>query len=426
VIATLAASLLIAVTLTPFLASILLKERSVAPAAQQSTAPTQKGTFVFRQMQRFVEGPYRRIINLALRNRTLTLVFAVASFVGAMMLFPYVGVSFFPKAEKPQFRITINLPKGSNIDATNEAVRYVESVLEKRDEVAYYASNVGHGNPRIYYNIFPANFASTTGEVLVILKQYEVDAFYRLLDELRVEFSSYTRARINVREFVQGPPSEAPIALKIYGENLDKLEAYAKRVEDILQNNPGAINVDNALATRNTDLYFKVNRDKAMMLGVPTFAVDKTIRTFVNGSTVATFRDQNAEEYNMVMRYDFEDQFELEDFEQVQVQSLNGHFIPLRQLASMEFAEAPSTISHLNTDRVATLLADVAVGRTLDEVAAEVTDELEKIDWEEGYSYQFKGELQNREESFGGLGVASIIALILILGVLIIQFKSFV
>ena len=428
VIATLAASLLIAITLTPFVASLLLKDRTTSSAvldAPEKTSPT-GSTFAFRQMQRFIHGPYRSVMVWALRNRIKTLGFAAASFVGSLMLFPYVGVSFFPKAEKPQFRITIDLPKGQNIDATNEAVQYVESVLAQKEEIKYYASNVGHGNPRIYYNIFPSNYSATTGELLVLLKSYDPDNFYRLLDELRAEFSSYIQARINVREFVQGPPTEAPIAIKIYGDDLDLLEAYAKQVEGIMQKNPSAINVENPLATKSTDLYFNVNRDKAMMLGVPTFAVDKTIRTFVNGSKVATFRDNNAEEYDMVMRYNFDEVFQLNDFENIHVQSLNGRFIPLRQLATMEFAEAPSIISHLNTDRVATLLADVANDRTLDDVAAELSAEINQLNWEEGYTYEFKGEMESREESFGGLGVASIIALILILGVLIIQFKSFV
>ena len=419
VIATLAASLLIAVTLTPFIASLILREK-------KPSVLVRKETFAFRQLKKFVEGPYRSVMNLAFRYRTITLSFAAASFVGALLLFPYVGISFFPKAEKPQFRITIDLPKGSNIDATDEVVRYVESVLEEREEVNYYASNVGHGNPRIYYNMFPGNYSSTLGDILVVLKEYDVNEFYQLLDELRTEFSNYSKARINVREFVQGPPSEAPVAIKIYGDNLEKLEFYAQQIEKIARTNPYTVNVENNLATKSTDLFFDINRDKAMIYGVPTHVVDKTVRSFVNGTKVGTFRDKNAEEYDMVMRYDFEDQFKLRDFEKISVKSLNGHFIPLEQLASLEFTQAPTMISHLNTNRVATVLSDISAEKTLDEVVAQLSYEIDQLAWEEGYYYEFKGELEEREESFGGLGMASILALILILGVLVIQFRSFV
>lgn len=416
VIATLTASLIIAVTLTPFIASKVLKEKN----------QTQKRTTVtFRRIQKFVAGPYRRSLNWVLQHRLLTISLAAASLVGALLLFPLVGVSFFPKAEKPQFRITVSLPNGSNMDATDEAVRYVESVLDTIDVIKYYASNVGHGNPRIYYNIAPVNYTSTYGELFVMLKEYDIDAFYQLLDDLRGTFAIYPDARIDVREFVQGPPSEAPIAIKVFGDDLDQLQAYAREIENIVKTVPGAINIENPLRNNSTDLFFKINRDKAMMLGVPIHVIDKSIRSFVNGATIGKYRDKKAEEYNIVMRYDFEDQFELEDFNQLTVNSVSGHFIPLKQLADIEFSEAPSIISHLDNDRTATILADLDNGYTLDPVIAGIQTQLDEIEWKDGYNYTFKGDLENRNESFGGMGIASVMALLLIFGVLIIQFKSF-
>ncbi len=416
VIATLTASLVIAVTLPPFIASKVLKEKN----------QTQKRTTVtFRRIQKFVAGPYRRSLNWVLQHRLLTISLAGASLVGALLLFPLVGVSFFPKAEKPQFRITVSLPNGSNMDATDEAVRYVESVLDTIDAIQYYAANVGHGNPRIYYNIAPVNYTSTYGELFVVLKEYDIDAFYQLLDDLRGTFTTYPNARIDVREFVQGPPSEAPIAIKIFGDDLDQLQDYAREIENIVKTVPGAINIENPLRNNSTDLFFKINRDKAMMLGVPIHVIDKSIRSFVNGATIGKYRDKKAEEYNIVMRYDFEDQFELEDFNQLTVNSVAGHFIPLKQLADIEFSEAPSLISHLDNDRTATILADLDNGYTLDPVIAGIKTQLDEIEWKEGYSYTFKGDIENRNESFGGMGIASVMALLLIFGVLIIQFKSF-
>lgn len=416
VIATLTASLIIAVTLTPYIASKVLK---------QGKAAGTRTTFTYKAIKRFVEGPYRRMLNWTLNHRFLTISLAVLSLVGALMLFPLVGVSFFPKAEKPQFRVTINLPNGSNLDATDEAVRYVESVLDTIESIDYYASNVGHGNPRIYYNINPVNYTSTYGELFVMLKEYDIDAFYQLLDQLRRSFSGYPDARIDVREFVQGPPSEAPIEIQVFGDDLEQLQTYAREIENIVKTVPGAINVDNPLRNNSTDLYFKINRDKAMMLGVPIHVIDKSIRSFVNGATIGKYRDKNAEEYNIVMRYDFENQFKLEDFDKLTVKSVAGHFIPLKQLADIEFSEAPSLISHFDSDRTATILADLDNGYTLDPVIADIDERLQGVEWKEGYSYTFKGDLENRNNSFGGMGVASVMALLLIFGVLIIQFKSF-
>ena len=388
VIATLAASLIVAVTLTPFVASKVLKQTKDGPMKHTST---------FMMIKRFVEGPYRKLLSWAMRNRAITISIAILSFVGAMMLFPLVGVSFFPKAEKPQFRITVNLPNGSNLDATDNAVKYVENVLDTIDAVDYYAANIGHGNPRIYYNVNSKNYSNTYGELFVVLKEYDIDAFYQLLDDLRAEFSTYPDARIDVREFIQGPPSEAPVAIKIFGDDLDKLQDYALVVEKIVQSTEGAINVDNPLRNNSTDLYFDINRDKAMMLGVPVFAVDKTIRSYVNGTNVGKYRDNNAEDYNIVMRYDYEEKFRLEDFDKISVQSVNGRFVPLKQLASIEFAEAPSRITHLDRERTATILADLDNGYNLDPVVDEIQQKLDALDWDEGYSYTFKGDVEKEK-----------------------------
>lgn len=416
VIATLIASLIGAITLTPLLATWILKEKK---------GKELKETFVFTQLQRFVRGPYRRLLNTAMRYKWVTMGLASLSLVGALALFPLVGLSFFPKAEKPQFRITITLPNGSNLDATDRSLRYVEEVLEAKEEVSYYASNIGHGNPRIYYNVPSTNYSNSFGEVFVVLKEYEVDVFYTFLDELRAEFSNYADARIDVKEFVQGPPSQAPIELSISGDDLDQLQEYARQVENAVLAAPSAINVNNPLRTNSTDLYFKINRDKAMLLGVPIYQIDQTIRTYVSGNVIGKFRDKDAEDFNLVMRYHFQEKFELDYFDEIKVQSVNGRFVPLKQLASISFAEAPSRITHLDNRRTATILADLKKGVTLDEAVAEVRQELDQIEWAPGYSYTFKGDLENRSESFGGLGIATMLAVLLILGVLIIQFKSF-
>ena len=416
VIATLSASLLIAITLTPLVASRILRERQTGPQA---------GTRSFRGLRRFVEGPYRRALSFSFRKKWLMIGLALALLAGALSLFPLIGVSFFPKAEKPQFRITVTLPNGSNLDATDEAVRYVESVLDTTPEVRYYASNTGHGNPRIYYNVSSANYSNTYGEVLVVLKEYEVNAFYDLLEHMRRTFADYPFARIDVREFVQGPPSEAPVAIKVFGEDLDKLQDYARRVEEVVAAAPGAINVDNPIRSNSTDLYLDINKEKAMMLGVPVIAIDQAVRSYVSGADIGTFRTTEGEDYQIVMRYNYRDKFRLEYFEQIKVKAASGAFIPLLQVADLSFEQAPSRITHLEMDRTATILADLAQGYTLDEVIAGVEKGMQDIAWEKGYSYTYKGDLENRNESFGGMGMAATIALFFILGVLVIQFRSF-
>ncbi len=100
-------------------------------------------------------------------------------------MFRYVEISFFPKAEQPNLMIQAILPGGSSLERTDQVARYMESVLDTMPEVRYYATNVGHGNPRIYYNVFPRRNDKQFAEIYVELYEYEEELFFATLGKLR-------------------------------------------------------------------------------------------------------------------------------------------------------------------------------------------------------------------------------------------------
>ena len=113
-----------------------------------------------------IETKYRNTLDYALKHPAIVILISTVIFLGSLSLFPLVGVSFFPKAEKPQFLIDINLPEGTSLDKTDDVARFVESVLAERDEVFTYASNIGRGNPRIYYNAVSRHEKSNYAQIL--------------------------------------------------------------------------------------------------------------------------------------------------------------------------------------------------------------------------------------------------------------------
>ncbi len=416
VIYTLAASLLLALTLTPFLASRFLRKRK--------GGDTMKKHGIKKLLQGLIEGPYRNTMHIALRRPWLIILLALLLLGGAVGLFFKVGVSFFPKAEKPQFMIRVKAPESSNIDKTDQVARYVESVLDTIDEVKRYATNVGHGNPRIYYNIFPKSFARYYAEIYVELKEYDVDSFDNLVTRLRTYFGHYPGARINIKELEQGTPIEAPVALKISGDDMKILSKIAADAESFVNEAPGAINVDNQLDKVNTDIYFHINRDKAALYGVPVVLIDRTLRTCIAGAKIAKYHDARGNEYDIEVRLPYQKRLTANDFNKIYVTSLAGKQVPLRQLATVEFKSSQGIITHYNLSRDATITADIEKGYSLDDVIAAIKPHLKNYPWPAGYEYHFAGELESRQESFGGMQKASIIALIAIFAVLVLQFRS--
>ncbi len=416
VIYTLLASLILALTLVPYLSSVFLK-----PYKEKQKDTRQKRIW----LKKFIEGPYRRTLDYSLRRSWLIILLCVLAMSGAGVLFKFVGVSFFPKAEKPQFMIRINTSEGSSIEKANEVAMYVESVLDTMPEIRHYAANIGHGNPRIYYNIFPKQNDKSFAEIYVELKEFEPEQFDAIITRLRELFSLYPGAQINIKEFEQGAPIEAPLTIKITGKEIPDLKRMSVDVENMVRAATGAVNIDNQLNKVATDLYFNINRDKASMLGVPIFEIDRTIRTSITGMAISKFRDAEGKEYNIVLRLPFTQKIKLEDLDKIYVTAVTGRSIPLKQLATVEFKEAPGIITHFDMDRSATVTADIMKGHTLDEVIARLEQKLSVYPWPDGYSYTFTGELESREESFGGIMRASLIALIAIFAVLVLQFRSF-
>jgi len=416
VIYTLLASLILALTLVPYLSSVFLKPYK---QKQQNSKPKRSW------LKNFIEGPYRRTLDFSLRKSWFIILLSVLALAGAGILFKYVGVSFFPKAEKPQFMIRINTSQGSSIEKANEVALYVESVLDTMPEIRHYAANIGYGNPRIYYNIFPKQNDKSFAEIYVELKEFEPEQFDAIIARLRTFFSHYPGAQINIKEFEQGTPIEAPLTIKITGKEIPDLKRISVDVENYVRAAKGAVNIDNQLNKLGTDLYFNINRDKASMLGVPIFEIDRTIRTSITGMAISKFRDAEGKEYNIVLRLPFSEKIKLEDLDKIYVTAVTGRSIPLKQLATVELKEAPGIITHFDMDRNATITADIMKGHTLDEVVAQLEQKLSVYPWPEGYSYTYTGELESREESFGGIMRASIIALIAIFAVLVLQFRSF-
>jgi multidrug efflux pump subunit AcrB len=418
VIYTLFASLMIALILTPYLASIFLKKHT--------SKAKQKSTINIKYLLKYlIQGPYRKTLDLALQRRGYTIIISLVLLLGSLMLFQQVGVSFFPKAEKPQFMIRINTPEGVNIDKTDEVARKVESMLDTLSGVKHYATNIGHGNPRIYYNIFAKRFERNFAEIFVELEKFEVEAFDRMILLLREMYSDFPGAMINVKEFEQGTPVEAPLVIKITGPNLDMLKKISEDFETVLRGEPGLVNIDNQLSRASTDFYININRDKASMFGVPVYEIDRTIRTAINGVPVSSFRDIDGKEFDIVLRLPFDERIRMEDFDRIYVSSLSGRQIPLKQLVRLELREAPGLITHFDMERNGSLSADIRKGYDLDEIVASLETHFGSYPLPADYEYRFTGELESREETFGGMARASIIALIAIFAVLVLQFRSF-
>jgi len=414
VVATVIASLFVALTIIPFLASRMLKPHA-----------SSKGNWLLQRVMAGIHRVYQPILRHALEAPKLTVIAALLLFVLSLGLLPIVGFSLFPKADTPQFLITIETADGSSLAETRRALDQVEMTLKKMPEVKGFLSNLGKGNPKIFYNIIPREEASNLAEVFVLLKSYDTRATPERIERLRQQLSGITNARILVKEFENGPPVAAPIAIRVIGEDIEALNRLAGKIEEVIQATPGTRNVDNPTRVARTDLKLKADPEKLGVLGVPTVEFDRAVRLSVAGLGAGKFRADNGEEYPIVVRTPMDRRADLSALDDIKVPSLSGALLPLNQLATLEFVRSPTEIQRYNRERSVTLTAYTQAGFNTAKVTDAVLEGLESVKVPRGYRFEAAGEVESRAESFAGLGTTIIIATFGIFAVLVLEFGSF-
>jgi multidrug efflux pump subunit AcrB len=415
VMLTILASLFVAITIIPFLSSILLKQHEQAG-----------GNFFLRAFNRYLNEPYRHILQWAFRNPAITLLITIGIFGATLLLVPVIGFSLFPESEKPMFVIEIETPLGSNIHETDRVARKVEAELALHPQVTVVNVNVGKGNPRVYYNEFQRENAPNFSQFLVqVQEDMHVPEIVALTDTLRTAFNDFPGAVIQVKRFQQGPPVDAPIEMRLIGSNLDTLRQLAFRVEKILKATEGTIYVTNPLRTQKTDLTVVINKDKAGLLGIPIAEIAKTIRLGIAGLDVSDFRTAEGEEYKIKVSVSKKEDEALEVFSKIYLTSLTGALTPLNQVARLELSTSPSVLRHFNKERFAAVTSFVQTGYNIDKLTDEILSKIQATPFPKGYTLVAGGERESASESFGGMGTIIIIAVFGLFAILVLEFRTF-
>jgi multidrug efflux pump subunit AcrB len=415
VVFTVLASMFVALTIIPLLASLVLRGPE-----------TGEGNVLLRLLHRGISRTYRPILHWVMQHRIAALAASALLVAGSFALVPQIGFSLFPKAGVPQFLVQIEAEDGASLAATDAITRRVEALLAKNPQVENFFTTVGNNNPQIYYNEVPAATKANVAEIFAALKTYDPKRSPAVFAALQRELAEISGAQIVVKEFENGPPIEAPIAVRILAEDLDVLARYSAEVERVLSGIEGTRSVNNKLRVRRTDLRVVINKPMAAMLGVPETEIDRAVRLAFAGIEVGKFRESDGDQYAIQVALPRGERATLDNWPKIQVQSATtGAYVPIAQVAELAFESAPPVIQRYNRERSATVTAFAADGYNVDRLTRATEAELTKIAWPSGVRWSFGGEVESRKESFGGLGGAILIAAFGILAILVLEFGSF-
>ncbi|MCL4113412.1 UNVERIFIED_CONTAM: hypothetical protein GTU68_051215 [Idotea baltica] len=254
----------------------------------------------------------------------------------------------------------------------------------------------------------------------------EVPEIMAFSDELRKELEGFAGAKVEVRRFQQGTPLSAPIEMRVIGNNLDTLERLSAEIEYLMNDTEGSMYVRNDLKYEKSEIGIRVDKDKAGMLGLTTSEVAKTVRLAMAGLDVTDFRTEEGDEFDIRVSILQNSINPLENFERIYVTSLSGALVPLQSFASISLEPAPPVIRHYNKERYSLVSSFVQTGYNTDQMTDEIISGINNsVKLPKGYRLMAAGERLSREESFGGIGTIIILTVFGLLGILILEFRTF-
>ncbi|MBN2081706.1 efflux RND transporter permease subunit [bacterium] len=406
-------SYVIAITVTPAICSLVLR-------------PT-TGTRTFQPLDplmKLIERMYPPVLRWTQQHMPLTLAIVLTAFAGALALFPQLGVQFFPGAERNQFAIDIRLADGSSIEETRGVVEQIEAELATHDDVTSCLANIGQGGPMYYYNRITQSSQSNYADLLVNTVSPEATA--RLVPRLRRALQAQVAgARIEVKMLEQGPPVGAPIQIKLRGENLNQLKSLGRQVSGILTATPNVIDVRDSFGEDSRQLLLELDETQLRAIGNTRQDVNKLTLLASTGLQVTEYRAPSRT-IPVLLRSFAANRDSALDLEQLYLYNkYTGNPVPISSVGHYETVNVTSRIQRTDRERELTISGYLSGGRLASEaLSQDIKPALAEIKLPPGYELKISGEAEESGEAFGNLGAFALIALLLIVLILVAQFKS--
>jgi HAE1 family hydrophobic/amphiphilic exporter-1 len=366
---------------------------------------------------------YRGVVSWALDHPVLTFGIASLAVAGAVGLqAAFGGAGFVPVSDRSEVSITVQAPPGSSIEYTRAKVEEVTAIAKAHPEVAYVYASIGTPLPLqaptvdqglLYVRLVPKRERERSQEEMGAL--------------LRRELSRLAGAELSV--FTSGfGGAFKQIQLELRGPDARRLAELAEEVKAAAQSVPGA--VDFGLSTRGQkpELEVVVDRGLAGQLGITVGQIAQSLRVAFAGLDAGDWVDPTGETRDVVVRLSPEARTRAADLRRMPlvVQGPDGSnaIVPLGQVARVQEGLGPAQISHLDRERYVSVQGNVA-GRSLSEVVRDIDAKLAGIALPQGFSIRQGGEARDQAEVFVQIGLALLLAVLLMYFVLVLQFGSF-
>ncbi|RMH23284.1 MAG: efflux RND transporter permease subunit, partial [Acidobacteria bacterium] len=401
---TLSVSYLFAVLVTPVLGELLLRPRGDAAEGRLTRWLAPLAGLAVRRAGRVLAG---------------ALLLVVAAAAGSTL----IKRQFFPTGDRAMVVVDLEMPEGTHLEATSEAARRFEEALAAHPDSGRITTFIGRSTPRFYYNLSPIPASPHLAQMMV--ETSSSAATYRLVEHVRqLGHDLLPEAVVVARRLEQGPPIEAPIEVRLWGEELAQLETAADAVLAEMRTVAGTRDVRHNLGLGVPSVRFAVDDAAAARFGLSRADVGLALLGRTLGAEVGQFR-MSEDPVPILVRSRDGERFPAADLPAVDVATPGGRPVPLSQVARLEVAWQPAAIYHRDGRREVRVMAQLARGTTFSEVLDALRPRLAAVALPPGVELAYAGEAAESGKANAAILRALPLGTILLLFFLLVEFNSF-
>lgn len=366
---------------------------------------------------------FESLLHWALGHHKAVLLLTLGAFILSLLSFPLIKQEFFPSSTRNEIIVSMQFPQSSSIDYTQNQAKSLDALLKDNEHIDHFTTYVGEGSPRFVLTLEPelprANFMQT---IIVTKSLEDRDALFKdLQDQLNDQYPS---ALINM-QFVQiGPPSKYPVMLRVSGPDASEVKTIANDVKAKMQEDKDLHNIAFDWPDTEPVAQIHIDPDKARMLGINSYAVSLHLQSLLSGTKSGEYYEGN-QTIPVTFRLSGNENHNLAALSSLPIQTGNGSYVPLSQIATISMSQEEGIIWHRNMMPTISIHANVGPGVLGNAKTKEIYNKLAEYrqDLPTGYTIDLDGSAENSVTAVQKLLVPMPIMLFAIMTILMFQLK---
>ena len=406
------------------LVSPVLGYKIIENKAEKPESEWTRRDHIMHRLKTVFYARFESLLHWALGHHKAVLLLTLGAFILSLLSFPLIKQEFFPSSTRSEIIVSMQFPQSSSIDYTQSQAKSLDALLKDNEHIDHFTTYVGEGSPRFVLTLEPelprANFMQT---IIVTKSLEDRDALFKdLQDQLNDQYPS---ALINM-QFVQiGPPSKYPVMLRVSGPDASEVKTIANDVKAKMQEDKDLHNIAFDWPDTEPVAQIHIDPDKARMLGINSYAVSLHLQSLLSGTKSGEYYEGN-QTIPVTFRLSGNENHNLAALSSLPIQTGNGSYVPLSQIATISMSQEEGIIWHRNMMPTISIHANVGPGVLGNAKTKEIYNKLAEYrqDLPTGYTIDLDGSAEKSVTAVQKLLVPMPIMLFAIMTILMFQLKK--